>query len=82
MLSQMKNEIDEKINTTYKGFLKSFKEDQIRVTRAELRIKKVEELQPKIKIMDDTLLQLQMMKPELEGVKQFIERQLPMLTHL
>ena len=56
MLSQMKNEIDEKINTTYKGFLKSFKEDQIRVTRAELRIKKVEELQPKIKIMDDTLL--------------------------
>ena len=56
MLNQMKNEIDEKINNTYKGFMKSFKEDQVRVTRAELRIKKVEELHPKIKIMNDTLL--------------------------
>ena len=70
----MKSEIDEKINNTYKGFIKSFKEDQIRVTRAEILIKKIEELHPKIKIMNDTLLQLQMMQPELEGVKQFIER--------
>ena len=56
----MKSEIDEKINNTYKGFIKSFKEDQIRVTRAEIRIKKIEELHPKI-IAESSLSQRRML---------------------
>ena len=58
MINQLSKEIEEKVQNTYKGFLKSLKEDQLRVTRCELRIKKVEEMKEKVEVMDQTITQL------------------------
>ena len=82
MINQIAKEIEEKTQNNYKHFLKSVKDDALRVHRCEIKIKKFEEVYTKIDAINTSIEQLMITDGEFQGVKLFVERQMPMLTHL
>ena len=52
------------------------------MSTCEARIRKLENVPPKVDALQTTLLQMQGMQNDVEGMKTFVERSLPMLTHL
>ena len=62
--------------------MKALKDDEYRMQTCEARLRKLEDLRPGIDSMRSTLTLMQGMQNDVEGMKVFVERSLPMLTHL
>ena len=67
---------------SYQAFVKTLKSDEEKLNSNEARIRKLEELFPKVDAMKSSLMTTQLMQNDVEGLKIFVERSLPMLTHI